>query len=312
MYPTFGSWGGSSVFVHQFVRALRQRGYRAVFDLKGKVDVVALIDPRADLLNKSFGMEDILQYRKKHPNVKILHRINECDQRKGTAFMDEALRQANAHADYTVFISDWLSDYFTCRWFDARRVHATIYNGAEEAVFHPKEDITPRDSDVFRLVTHHWSANPMKGFPLYKQLDDLIAEGHLSGVELWVIGNWPPEISWRTAKTFPPTSGHRLAELLCQCHAYITASLWEPCGMHHVEGAQCGLPLLYHEDGGGIVEAGKKYGIGFREESLVAAIKEMRASYPTYRQKVLQHMPSGRQMAMEYVRVVQHLMADVA
>ena len=53
--------------------------------------------------------------------------------------------------------------------------------------------------------------------------------------------------------------------------------------MHHVEGAQCGLPLLYHEDGGGVVEAGLKYGVGFRDdvaEALCAArdrLPELRA-----------------------------------
>lgn len=295
--------------MHQFVRELRRSGYRAVFDLHGTVDAIMLIDPRPDLLNKAFSMAEILAYRKTHPHVKIIHRINECDQRKGTSFMDETLRQANFQADYTVFISEWLRDYFCGLWFDAQRPHATIYNGADDTVFNAGEQVGEQADTVFRLVTHHWSDNPMKGFPVYKLLDDLIANGNLPGVEFWVIGNWPKGLVWRAAKTFPPASGHNLAGLLRQCQAYITASLWEPCGMHHVEGAQCGLPLLYHEDGGGIVEAGRKYGLAFREESLVAAIEEMRSAYPEYRQKVSQLMPSGNQMAVEYVRVVKELIA---
>ena len=160
-----------------------------------------------------------------------------------------------------------------------------------------------------RLVTHHWSSNPMKGFGVYKQVDDLIADGLLPNTELWIIGGRPPEMRWRAARLFGPAAGSELAELLRQCHVYITASLWEPCGMHHVEGAQCGLPLLYHEDGGGIVEAGRRYGIGFREESLAASVEQMRVNYTEMRQRVFAAMPDGLSMTMDYVRSVYRVLA---
>ena len=54
--------------------------------------------------------------------------------------------------------------------------------------------------------------------------------------------------------------------------------------MHHVEGAQCGLPLVYHEDGGGIVEAGLKYGIGYREDPSEALL-QMAARLQEFRGK---------------------------
>ena len=69
--------------------------------------------------------------------------------------------------------------------------------------------------------------------------------------------------------------------------------------MHHVEGAQCGLPLVYHEDGGGIVEAGKRYGIGYRDDPS-EALRTMASSLPEYRRRVSDAMPSGDRMAMEY------------
>ncbi len=309
MYPALGSWGGSSVFVHQLVSALRRSGFRAVFDLHGEVDAIVVIDPRESLLNKAFGLEEIRCYRRLHPKVKIIHRVNECDQRKDSSSMDEILREANDIADHTIFISEWLREYFIKRWFDPERSHSVIYNGADNATFYPERNKTLDTHETMRLVTHHWSANPMKGFAVYKQLDDLIADGKIQGVELWIIGHWPENIVWRSARTFPPTSGAGLAGLLRQCHAYITASLWEPCGMHHVEGAQCGLPLLFHEDGGGIVEAGEKYGIGFREESLIKAIDEMRERYLEMRERVFQFMPDGNKMAVECVRIVEKIIA---
>src|SRR2546430_110190 len=110
----------------------------------------------------------------------------------------------------------------------------------------------------------------------------MIADGRLPETELWVIGRWPKEIQWKAAKTHPACSGPALGDLLRQCHVYLTASLWEPGAMHPVEGLQCGLPLIYHEDGGGTVEMGRKYGIGFRDD-VFGAIQTMRARYAEFR-----------------------------
>ena len=79
--------------------------------------------------------------------------------------------------------------------------------------------------------------------------------------------------------------------------------------MHHVEGAQCGLPLVYHEDGGGIVEAGRKYGIGFRDDP-AEALRQMAARLPEFRNKLLTAMPSGDRMAMDYADLFQYLVTS--
>lgn len=308
MLPAKGPWGGSSPFVSQLKAFLEWRGYRVGFKLDSDVDLVVLIDPRKELQNKSFGLEEIKKAKQANPGLKVLHRINECDQRKATNFMDPLLAEANKLADFTVFISDWLRDYHSERWFDQSNSHQTIYNGADPRFFHPIGAEPYSGTGPFRLVTHHWSDNPMKGFPLYQQVDQLIALGELPGVELWIIGRWPSSITWKAAKTFPPAVGHPLAEKLRACQAYLTASLWEPCGMHHVEGAQCGLPLIYHQDGGGIVEAGKKYGVGFRDD-VKSAIIEMRQEYGSYRSRLLANIPSGDRMCLEYIEIIQYLLA---
>ena len=299
-----GPWGGSNVFVSQCAAYLRWRGYDVRFDLEADVDLIVLIDPRVE----GFGPREIAAYRGAHPATRVLHRVNECDQRKNTRFMDDLLRGANELADYTVFISRWLRDYHAERWFDETRPHRAIYNGADPRVFHPIGAESYDRRGPFRLVTHHWSNNPMKGFDVYQEVDRLITEGELSDVELWVIGRWPADIVWRRARLFPPTRGIDLARKLRACHAYVTASRWEPAGMHHVEGAQCGLPLVYHEDGGGIVEAGLRYGIGYRED-VGSAIRQMRGDYDTMRGRVLESIPSGDRMCAEYVDVIQQMLA---
>jgi hypothetical protein len=79
--------------------------------------------------------------------------------------------------------------------------------------------------------------------------------------------------------------------------------------MHHVEGAQCGLPLLYHLDGGGIVEAGERYGIGFRDD-VVAAIDALRVRYAEFHARVRTEAPSGDRMVQAYVNRIASLVAQ--
>lgn len=305
--PKRTAWGGGNQFAAQITRSLLQHGYTVRHDLRGPADLILLCEPRK-LRLVTFGVEEIEAFRRRHPHVKVLHRINECDQRKGTVDMDPILERANQCADRTVFISDWLRAYHA-KWYDSAKPQSVIYNGADPRVFHPLGAARFAEDTPFRVVTHHWSDNALKGFDAYEELDQLIADGALPGFEFHVIGRWPASIQWRAAKTFGACHGAALAARLRACHLYLTASRWEPCGMHHVEGVQCGLPLVYHLDGGGIVEAGERYGAPFRGD-LAAALRLARDDYATLRRRVFDAMPSGDLMCIEYLRVIQRMLAE--
>ncbi len=306
MRPVDTPWGGGNWWLTQVVRHLRESGYDVRFDLDRAADCVVVVDPRVGG-NVGFGADEIEAYRALHPDARCLHRINECDLRKGTNEIDALLAAANRVADHTVFISGWLRDYHAERWFELSRPHSVIHNGADPAIFHPVGSAELEPGGTMRLLTHHWSDNPMKGFDVYEEVDRLIAAGELGDAELWVIGRWPRDCDWRAARTFPPITGPELAGLLRQGHVYITASRWEPGGMHHVEGAQCGLPVLYHEDGGGIVEMASRYGIGFRDD-VGGAIGELRERYGELRRSVLEQAPSGDVMCAAYRELIESLL----
>jgi glycosyltransferase involved in cell wall biosynthesis len=305
--PLEQPWGGGNWWLTQMVRRLEDGGHEVSFDLGGDPDCVVLVDPRVGG-NVGFGADAIRRLKQRRPATRCLHRINECDLRKGTNEIDALLANANRVADHTVFISAWLRDYHADRWFDRSRPHSVVWNGADPATFNAGGGAELEPGATMRLVTHHWSDNPMKGFDVYLEVDRLIATGALADVELWVVGRWPQACDWRAARTFPPTTGRELAQLLRRCHVYLTASRWEPGGMHHVEGARCGLPVLYHADGGGIVEMASRYGIGFRED-VAGAIGEMRERYPELRRRVLEHAPSGDVMCSAYEELIGQLSA---
>lgn len=306
-----GPWGGSSTFVTQLSSYLQRRGYRVVFSLDESVDVAVIIDPRMDAANRMFGIDDIAEMRERNPRLRVLHRVNECDQRKGTEFMDPMLAEASEVVDHTVFIAEWLRGYHATRWYDIARPNTVIYNGADPRFFHPVGSVKWDGSEPLRFVTHHWSENMLKGFAEYEMLDDAIASGEVEGIELVIVGRWPASINWKTATTVAPLHGIKLAQELKKHHVYITASRWEPCGMHHVEGAQCGLPLLYHQDGGGIVEAGERYGLCFGD-NLIDRVNLMKEQYSELREKALDHSPCGDRMTLDYANIIQRLITEAA
>ncbi len=305
--PRATAWGGGNQWLNQMVRWLRVHGYSVCFTLDPDVDCIMLVDPRP-VETVTFGVSEIQVFKRRHPEAVCIHRINENDQHRQSRDRNAALAEANTVADHTIFISSWVRDYHAARWFHLERPHSVIHNGADPDIFYPARLSTYAPGGTLRLVTHHWSDNWAKGFRVYQQIDELIASGQLRELELWVIGRWPKELRWKRATTFPPARGKTLAELLRRCHVYLTASQWESGGMHWIEGAQCGLPVIYHADGGGIGEVASRFGVEFRED-LRSAVLDIRARYPALRQAVLKHAPSGDRMCDQYRRLIEDMLA---
>lgn len=304
--PRKGSWGGANQWASQLTRYLQFCGYHVRHDLKQPVDAIVMTHTGLSA-GTSFGAEEVEALRRNRA-VPCLHRINDNDIRKGTSEMDEVLARANRVADHTVFVSEWLRDHHAGKWFEAGRPHSVITPGADPGVFHPLGNRSWSPGSPFRIVTHHWSDNWAKGFDVYREVDEAIAGGRLRDCELWIIGRWPADLSWKAARTFPPASGTDLAGLLRQCHAYITASRYEPGAMHPVEGIQCGLPLLYHPETGGTVSLGH-YGVCL-QGSVGDAVEELRDRYHEIRARVLAEPPSGDLMCLAYRRLIQRMIVE--
>jgi len=305
--PRSGSWGGANQWTSQLVRFLKYNGWRVRYDLNGDADVIVMT--HTGLSNATtFGWEEVDRFKKHYPEVRCLHRINDNDIRKETSEMDSLLADSNRVADHTVFVSRWLRDHHASKWFDATRADSVITPGADPGFFHPIGNQLPKTGEAIRLVTHHWSDNWKKGFDVYRDIDGLIADRFFGKYELWVIGRWPADLKWKSARTFGPASGKKLAALLRQCHGYVSASRFEPGAMHVAEGLQCGLPLLYHRESGGTVEQGRRYGIEISED-LEKTLQEFKEALPSLRAQLLASPPSGSRMAAEYFELLQKLAA---
>lgn len=302
LYPVRVPWGGGNQWASQLVRYLRTKGYSVRFDLKRPVDCILMAKVETTG-NATFGLSHLRTFLSRYPHVPCIQRINENDLHRGSQDRNLRLAALNPLMSHTVFVSQWVRDYHAQRWFSLSRPHTVIYNGADSAVFHPQGGAVWKPGEPLRLVTHHWSDNWHKGFDVYRQIDQMIADSLLPQTELWVIGRWPSAIHWRAARTFPPQPAKSLAEILRRCHVYISASRWESGPMHLQEGLQCGLPVLYHEQGGGSVEMARFFGVGFKED-VRTAIEQIRQRYARVREALLHQLPSGDWMCSQYEALI--------
>ena len=250
-------WGGGTHFLTSLCNYLRERNIEVTFHLEDDVDLIFMIDPRPGDIG--YSINHILQFKAYKPSVKIIHRINECDARKNTDFMDKLIMESSLYADKVVFISEWLKKYFTEKGMNTNNA-SVIYNGCKLEHFYPENTDRNKKNKV-KLVTHHWSDNWMKGHDLYKFIDqNIVGEDY----EFTYIGRYCKEYKPTKTKIIDPMWGPRLGEEIRKHDIYVTASRFEPCGMHHIEGAASGLPVIYHKDCGGINELCKNHGEEYR------------------------------------------------
>ena len=86
-------------------------------------------------------------------------------------------------------------------------------------------------------------------------------------IEFTFIGNLPKNYNFRNSNIVRPLYGSELGDELKKNHLYITGSLFEPSGNHHIEAGQCGLPILYM-DSGGTPEYCNNFGVEFNISNL--------------------------------------------
>ena len=300
------SWGGGNQFATSLAFDARLRGYEITFDLKDKdIDLILLTDPRSFNKGVSFGSLEILFYLLfKNKNAIVVHRINECDERKNTKHMNRFLRWSNYCADFTVFIATWLKDLDI---YQKDTKSCVILNGGDSKFFNHLNNSSWDGKSPLKIVTHHWSPNYMKGFDVYKNIDNLLTNIDWGRkIEFTYIGNLPKGFKFKKTKHLKPISGKELGIELSKHHIYLSASINEPAGMHHIEGALCGLPIIYRESGA-LPEYCMNYGIPFKNCNYLPALNEMFLKYSELKRKIYCYPFTSKKMTDEYLSLFSEL-----
>ena len=248
--PIEGPWGGGNLLVSAICKYFTEAGVKVVHEFEPGIDAIFMQDPRPG--NTGISVNPIISWKIKNPRVKILHRVNECDARKGTSGLDQFLSECSRYTDCTIFVSNWMKDYHTEKGWSCNN-NSVIYNGVDLDHFKKNDRI---NNGKINIVTHHWSSNRMKGFDVYEAVDRFIKDN--DDFTFTYIGR---ELgTFKNTNIVPPLFGEELGRELSKYDLYISGSLWDPGPNHILESIACQIPTYVTSKGGGAVEfAGKDH-----------------------------------------------------
>ncbi len=281
-----GPFGGGNEYIRNLYKFLSDKGHNVINHLNDNdIDIILLTSPLINSETSTFSNYDVSYYQQFiNKNSISFHRINECDERKGTKNVNLQIINSNKYIDSTFFVSEWLKDLFLEK-SDFSNYHV-IKGGPTSNIFNTDNKNFWNKNQKVKIVTHHWSDNYLKGFEEYLALDSLLSSEEMSNkIEFTYIGNIPKNIKFRNCNVIKPLVGIELSEELKKHHIYITGSKNEPSGNHHMEGAMCGLPILYVESGA-LPEYCKDFGVPFTSSNLLLSINEIIKNYDTYKQNL--------------------------
>ena len=298
-----GPWGGGNLFVVNLKEYLEERNHEVIFDLDDDdIEIILLTDPRIISESSSFDYLDVSLYKKfVNPNPVVFHRINECDERKNTNNINKFMLKANKVSDYTIFVSEWIKNLYIKLGHSGSS--SVIRSGSNMQIFN-RDFIQPWDKkSPLKIVTHHWGANWNKGFEVYQYIDSLLENNKWSEkIEFTYIGNVPKNFVFKNSKHIEPISGSKLSKELKKNNVYITGSLNEPSGNHHIEASQCGLPILYI-DSGGVTEYCRDFGVEYNINDLEEKLEYISNNYDKYFEIMKKYPENHIKMCSEYLKL---------
>jgi len=275
--PKIGPWGGGNKTVCILSDLLKENGHNVVFDLDSNVDVIFCMDPRPN--ETGIWYNNFLEHKNKFKS-KIIQRVGDI----GTHSKPELTNlvfQTFQFSDFFIFPSDWAR-----RSMGFKGSNYAVVKNHSRHIFHGFKNKWKLSLDEkMKIVTHHWSTNDKKGFHFYKFLSENSIENN---IQFTFIGRTPNNFDTSLMSHIEPQDDDSLARLIPENHVYLTASIEEAGANHVVEAVACGLPIIYHENGGSIPEYVSEYGISFWDnESLLGSVASMRKRFNIFKLRAL-------------------------
>ena len=128
-------------------------------------------------------------------------------------------------------------------------------------------------------------------------------------IEFTYIGNMNNDYTFSHSNIVKPLAGYNLSAELKKHHLYVTASINEPSGNHHIEAAQCGLPILY-TDSGGIPEYCNGFGLNFDNNNFESKLSEIISNYDEYIKKLKTYPFNSDKMCKEFLSLFEDLVIE--
>lgn len=283
-------YGGSNQFLLALRGELERRGF-------GVAPNRITARTRACVMNAFlFDVERIARARR--DGCRMVHRVDGPVglYRGSDDGTDGRLAEINARlADVTVFQSQYSLE--ATRGLGLELVDPVVITNAVDASIFRRGDRVPLSGPKVRLIATSWSANPLKGAPVYQWLDEHL---DFDRYELTFVGRSPVE--FRRIRSLPPVGSLELADLLRVHDVYLTASQNDPCSNALLEALACGLPAIYLKSGGHpeLVSGG---GLGFsKAEEIPDLLDRLAGGYQDFRDRIVS--PSIADVTDRYLEVM--------
>ncbi len=300
-------FGGANNFAKNLFKGLISKGHYVTNKLEKNLDFIIIVISHDSLRLVSFSPDDAKAYKKAYPNVCIIHRINSCDEHRaydnGT---NKKVIQANKIADHTVFVSKFIKLFWQNKGLGIKD-SSIIYTYANTKIFNSTHRSKWNQKQPLKIVTHHWSANYMKGFDIYQRLDEMIIlRKWKNKIKFTFIGKTPLGFYLNNSKVLEPLKDLDLSKELKRHHIYLTASRYEAAGNHYIEAIQCGLPVL-HLNHGSLPEYCKDFGITFELHNFENKLSELIRNYEIYFKKLSKCSFNEKIMIEKYCILIEKL-----
>ena len=297
------SYGGGLFFVKNLSNYLKKQGIFIANELSKDLDLIFIIDPRKGPYKK-YSHTQLLEYCE-NTKIKLIYIVNECDKKRQNSIgIEPIILDTISKCDHVVFISNWLKEYYINN-YNIKTPYSIINNAADTSVFIPNLN-KKLDKKLIRIVSHHWSNDYMKGFEIYNKLDKILPK--YPWLKFTFIGNYNNLFKPKNINLKKPISGDKLADELKKHDIYLTASLYEPGGIHQLEGMASGLPVIYRTNSGGIKETCNESGIEFNNmDDLISKIKYTIDNYNQLIEKIDYNFIGYDRCGKQYFNLINNL-----
>ena len=291
--PKYGPWGGGAKTLNKLVELLLQKGHSIVYQLQEDIDLIFCMDPRPN--NFGENIYHLLQYKDVF-KTKIVQRVGDVGTHSKPD-LTRLLKETINEVDYVIFPSEWAKKTIG---FEQNNCEV-IFNSPLQTFF-KNRIITNVPQGTPKIVTHHWSTNPKKGFHFYEEFDKYC---QLTGeFEFYYIGQKPSNFNIKNYQS--PLDVHQLILELPKHDVYLTASEEEAGANHVLEAMASGIPVVYRDTGGSIVEYCNSYGRQYSNfAEMIESIKSVCMDYSNYKRKTLEYSSTIDEVVKKYCRILE-------
>lgn len=297
--PVTGPWGGGNKTLSLLCEKLQQDSdIELTFDItEENIDVIFCIDPKPD--NSGVWYQNFIEYKSNiNNNVKIIQRVGDLGTHRGQEVTNLVAQTINI-SDFLIFPSDWSRKAIGFK----KSNYAVIQNRPMSMFYDNRKKEKIINKDDIKIVTHHWSDNPKKGFQTYQDFGNAIKD--IEGISFTYIGRYNNNYSSEGITIIDPKNAKELSNIIPEFDIYLTASELEAGANHVLEGIAAGLPVLYKENGGSINEYCFNYGIEYYDiSSLRASLNSCILNYDFFYRKTQEYNCTLSSQIDKYINII--------